>query len=171
MLKNDAAPHEMANAQFQEILKQECENNEELREENNEIKGIFRRAIAKGYPNFDNRDEFYNEISDMLKRLDVKKPVFIRDVISRKDLQDVKEIKESLIQINKLIYAMLGKVRMIYIFITLEENKNKFKSFVKPIEELEHCSSLLRDNALKHLNYVDHIVESLERELEENESK
>ena len=171
MLKKDTAPHEMTNAEFQEKLKQECKNNEELREETNEIKGIIRRAIAKGYPNFDNRDEFYDEIDNMLKGLKVKKPVFIRDVISKKDLQDVKEIRKSLIQINKLIYAMLIKVKMIYIFITLEENKNKFKSFVKPIEELERCSSSLRDNALKYLNYVDHIVESLERELKEDESK
>lgn len=171
MLKKDTAPHEMTNAEFEKKLKQECKNNEELREEINEIKGIFRRAIAKGYSNFDNRDEFYDEISDALKRLDVKKPVFIKDVISKEDLQNVKEIRQNLIQINKLIYAILGKLKMIYIFINLEENKDKFKSFVKLIEELERCSSSLRDNALKHLNYVDHIVESLERELEENESK
>ena len=105
-LKNHA---DMTNAEFEEKLRQECENNEELREEINEITGIFRRAIAKGYPNFDNRDEFYNEIDDMLKGLDVKKPVFIRDVISKEDLQNVKEIRESLIQVNKLIYAALGK--------------------------------------------------------------
>lgn len=157
---------DMTNAEFEKMLRQECENNEELRGEINEIAGIFRRAIAKGYPNFDNRDEFYNEIDDMLKG---KKPVFIRDVISKEDLQEVKEIRESLIQVNKLIYAVLGKIRMIYIFITLEENKNKFKSFVKSIEELERGSSLLRNNALKHLDYVNHVVESLERELKEDE--
>lgn len=156
----------MTNAEFEKKLRQECENNEELREEINEITGIFRRAIAKGYPNFDNRDEFYNEIDAMLK---VKKPVFIRDIISKEDLQNVKEIRESLIQVNKLIYAVLGKIRMIYIFITLEENEDKFKSFVKPIEELERGSSLLRDSALKHLDYVDHVIESLERELKEDE--
>ena len=160
---------EMTNAEFEKKLRQECENNEELREEINEITGIFRRAIAKGYPNFDNRDEFYNEIDDMLKGSDVKKPVFIRDVISKEDLQNVKEIRESLIQVNKLIYAVLGKIRMIYIFITLEENEDKFKSFVKPIEELERGSSLLRDSALKHLDYVDHVIESLEGELKEDE--
>lgn len=160
---------EMTNAEFEKKLRQECKNNEELREEINEITGIFRRAIAKGYPNFDNRDEFYNEIDDMLKGLDVKKPVFIRDVISKEDLQNVKEIRESLIQVNKLIYAVLGKIRVIYIFITLEENKNKFKSFVKSIEELERGSLLLRDSALKHLDYVDHVIESLERELKEDE--
>ena len=157
---------DMTNAEFEKKLRQECENNEELREEINEITGIFRRAIAKGYPNFDNRDEFYNEIDDTLKG---KKPVFIRDVISKEDLQNVKEIRESLIQVNKLIYAVLGKIRMIYIFITLEENKNKFKSFVKSIEELERGSSLLRNNALKHLDYVNRVVESLERELKEDE--
>lgn len=157
---------DMTNAEFEKKLRQECENNEELREEINEITGIFRRAIAKGYPNFDNRDEFYNEIDDMLKG---KKPVFIRDVISKEDLQEVKEIRESLIQVNKLIYAVLGKIRMIYIFITLEENKDKFKSFVKLIEELERGSSLLRDSALKHLDYADHVIESLERELKEDE--
>lgn len=156
----------MTNAEFEKMLKQECENNEELREEINEITGIFRRAIAKGYPNFDNRDEFYNEIDAMLK---VKKPVFIRDIISKEDLQNVKEIRESLIQVNKLIYAVLGKIRMIYIFITLEENKDKFNSFVNLIEELERSSSLLRNNALKHLDYVNRVVESLERELKEDE--
>ena len=36
---------DMTNAEFQEMLKQECENSEELREEINEIKDIFRRAI------------------------------------------------------------------------------------------------------------------------------
>lgn len=157
---------DMTNAEFEKKLRQECENNEELREEINEITGIFRRAIAKGYPNFDNRDEFYNEIDDMLKG---KKPVFIRDVISKEDLQEVKEIRESLIQVNKLIYAVLGKIRMIYIFITLEENKDKFNSFVNRIEELERSSSLLRNNALKHLDYVNRVVESLERELKEDE--
>jgi|GEM_PF-2160467 len=157
---------DMTNAEFKKMLKQECENNEELREEINEITGIFRRAIAKGYPNFDNRDEFYNEIDAMLK---VKKPVFIRDIISKEDLQNVKEIRESLIQVNKLIYAVLGKIRMIYIFITLEENKDKFNSFVNLIEELERSSSLLRNNALKHLDYVNRVVESLERELKEDE--
>lgn len=160
---------DMTNAEFEKKLRQECENNEELREEINEITGIFRRAIAKGYPNFDNRDEFYDEIDNMLKGSDVKKPVFIRDVISKEDLQNVKEIRESLIQVNKLIYAVLGKIRMIYIFITLEENEDKFKSFVKPIEELERGSSLLRDSALKHLDYVNRVVESLERELKEDE--
>lgn len=160
---------DMTNTEFEKMLKQECENNEELKEEINEIKGIFRRAIAKAYPNFDNTDEFYDEIDDMLKGLDVKKPVFIRDVISKEDLQNVKEIRESLIQVNKLIYAVLGKIRMIYIFITLEENEDKFKSFVKPIEELERGSSLLRDSALKHLDYADHVIESLERELKEDE--
>lgn len=157
---------DMTNAEFEIMLRQECENNEQLKGEINEITGIFRRAIAKGYPNFDNRDEFYNEIDDMLK---VKKPVFIKDIISKEDLQNVKEIRESLIQVNKLIYAVLGKIRMIYIFINLEENKNKFKSFVKSIEELERGSSLLRNNALKHLDYVNRVVESLERELKEDE--
>lgn len=160
---------DMTNAEFEKKLRQECENNEELREEINEITGIFRRAIAKGYPNFDNRDEFYDEIDNMLKGSDVKKLVFIRDVISKEDLQNVKEIRESLIQVNKLIYAVLGKIRMIYIFINLEENKNKFKSFVKSIEELERGLSLLRNNALKHLDYVNRVVESLERELKEDE--
>lgn len=64
---------EMTNAEFEKKLRQECENNEELREEINEITGIFRRAIAKGYPNFDNRDEFYNEIDCALKGMNVKK--------------------------------------------------------------------------------------------------
>lgn len=70
--KKHTALHEMTNAEFQEKLKQEYENNEELREEINEIIGIFKRSIAKSYPNFDNRDEFIDEMSDMLKGLDVK---------------------------------------------------------------------------------------------------
>mgnify|MGYP007016780460 CR=1 FL=1 len=45
MNKKHTAPHEMTNAEFQEMLKQECENNEELREEVSEITGIFLRAI------------------------------------------------------------------------------------------------------------------------------
>lgn len=97
MMTNFLKKHaDMTNAEFEKKLRQECENNEELREEINEITGIFRRAIAKGYPNFDNRDEFYNEIDDMLKGLDVKKPVFIRDVISKEDLQEAKEIRKRL---------------------------------------------------------------------------
>ena len=62
MNKKYTAPHEMTNAEFQEKLKQECENDEEFKEEINEITGIFIRAIAKGYPNFENKDELENEI-------------------------------------------------------------------------------------------------------------
>ena len=53
---------EMTNAEFIEKIKQECENDEELKEEINEITSIFIRAIAKGYPNFENSEEFKNEI-------------------------------------------------------------------------------------------------------------
>ena len=45
MNKKHTAPHEMTNAEFLEKIKQECENNEELREEVSEITGIFLRAI------------------------------------------------------------------------------------------------------------------------------
>ena len=62
MNKKHTAPHEMTNAEFLEQIKQECENDEEFKEEINEIAGIFIRAIAKGYPNFENRDDFENEI-------------------------------------------------------------------------------------------------------------
>lgn len=37
----------MIKAEYEEKLKQECENNEELREEVKEITGIFLRAIIK----------------------------------------------------------------------------------------------------------------------------
>lgn len=47
MNKKDTAPNEMTNAEFLEKIKQECENNEELREEVSEITGIFLRAIIK----------------------------------------------------------------------------------------------------------------------------
>lgn len=54
------ATHEMTNAEFLEQI--ECENDEEFKEEIKEITGIFIRAIAKGYPNFENKDELENEI-------------------------------------------------------------------------------------------------------------
>lgn len=157
---------DMTNAEFEKKLRQECENNEELREEINEITGIFRRAIAKGYPNFDNRDEFYNEIDDMLKG---KKPVFIRDVISKEDLQEVKEIRKRLCQVDRLIGNALGKLRFMYIFINTGENKDKFNSIIKSLEDLEGSLSISRNKSLKHLNYVSRVVESLERELKEDE--
>lgn len=47
MNKKHTASHEMTNAEFLEKIKQECENNEELREEVSEITGIFLRAIIK----------------------------------------------------------------------------------------------------------------------------
>lgn len=54
--------NEMIEEDFSEEIKRECENDEEFKEEINEIAGIFIRAIAKGYPNFENKDEFENEI-------------------------------------------------------------------------------------------------------------
>jgi hypothetical protein len=54
--------NEMTNAEFLEEIKCECENDEEFKEEIKEITGIFIRAIAKGYPNFENREDFENEI-------------------------------------------------------------------------------------------------------------
>lgn len=62
MNKKYTEPNEMTNDEFLEEIKQECENNEEFREEINEITGIFIRAIKKGYPNFENGEEFRNEI-------------------------------------------------------------------------------------------------------------
>lgn len=166
LLKNHA---EMTNAEFEKKLRQECENNEELREEINEITGIFRRAIAKGYPNFDNRDEFYNEISDKLKGLDVKKPVCIRDVISKEDLQEAKEIRKCLSQVDRLIGKALSDLRWMYLFINTGENKDKFISIIGKLEDLEGSLSISRNKSLKHLEYVNHVVESLERELKEDE--
>lgn len=52
LLKNHA---EMTNAEFLEKIKQECENNEELREEVSEITGIFLRAIIN-YLNSEERN-------------------------------------------------------------------------------------------------------------------
>lgn len=61
MNKKYTEPNEMTNAEFLEKIKQECENNEELKEEINEITGIFIRAIAKGYLNFEDGEEIENE--------------------------------------------------------------------------------------------------------------
>lgn len=160
---------EMTNAEFEKKLRQECENNEELREEINEITGIFRRAIAKGYPNFDNRDEFYGEIDNMLKGLDVKKPVFVRDVISKEDLQEAKEIRECLSQVNKLIGGALSKLRWMYLFVNTGEHKDKFNSIIRGLEDIEGSLSISRNKSLKYLEYVHRVVESLERELKEDE--
>lgn len=52
----------MTEEDFLEEIKRECENDEEFKEEIKEITNIFIRAIAKGYPNFENKDEFENEI-------------------------------------------------------------------------------------------------------------
>ena len=54
--------NEMTQKDFLEEIKRECENDEEFKEEINEIAGIFIRAIAKGYPNFENKNELENEI-------------------------------------------------------------------------------------------------------------
>lgn len=53
MTKKYTEPNEMTNAEFLEKIKQESENNEELREEVSEITGIFLRAIIK-YLNSEN---------------------------------------------------------------------------------------------------------------------
>lgn len=47
MENNHTTPHEMTNDEILEKFKQECENNEELREEVREITGIFLRAILE----------------------------------------------------------------------------------------------------------------------------
>lgn len=157
---------DMTNAEFEKMLRQECENNEELRGEINEIAGIFRRAIAKGYPNFDNRDEFYNEIDDMLK---VKKPVFIKDIISKEDLQDAKEIRDTIRGVNNLIGKALDELRCVCLFFGTGENKDKFNSIIERLGDLEGSLSISRNKSPKSLYYVNRVVESLERELKEDE--
>lgn len=47
MENNHTTPHEITNDEILEKIKQECENNEELREEVREITGIFIRAIIE----------------------------------------------------------------------------------------------------------------------------
>lgn len=47
MENNHTTPNEMTNAEFMEKIKQECENDEELKEAVNEITGIFLRAIIE----------------------------------------------------------------------------------------------------------------------------
>lgn len=47
----------MTNAEYQEKIKQECENNEELREEIIEIVGIFLRAIVESLKEEENELE------------------------------------------------------------------------------------------------------------------
>lgn len=150
-------------------LRQECKNNEELREEINEITGIFRRAIAKGYPNFDNRDEFYGEIDNMLKGLDVKKPVLIRDIISKEDLQDAKEIRDTIRGVNNLVGKALDELRCVCLFFGTGENKDKFNSIIERLGDLEDSLSISRNKSSKSLDYVNRVVESLERELKEDE--
>ncbi len=61
-MMNRNKKNEMTQEDFLEEIKRECENDEEFKEEINEIAGIFIRAIAKGYPNFENKDELENEI-------------------------------------------------------------------------------------------------------------
>lgn len=57
MENNHTTPHEMTNAEFMEKIKQECENNEELREEVREITGIFLRAILELLKDYENELE------------------------------------------------------------------------------------------------------------------
>lgn len=47
MENNHTTPHEITNDEILEKIKQECENNEELREAVNEITGIFLSAIIE----------------------------------------------------------------------------------------------------------------------------
>lgn len=47
MENNHTTPHEITNAEFMEKIKQECENDEELKEAVNEITGIFLSAIIE----------------------------------------------------------------------------------------------------------------------------
>ena len=54
--------NEMTEEEFLEEIKRECENDEQFKEGINKITNIFIRAIAKGYPNFENKDELENEI-------------------------------------------------------------------------------------------------------------
>lgn len=65
MNKKYTAPHEMTNAEFLEKIKQECENNEELREEVSEITGIFLRAIMK-YLNSEDCEVVENETKPII---------------------------------------------------------------------------------------------------------
>lgn len=61
MTKKDTEPNEMTNDEFMEKLKQECENNEELREEVKEITGIFIRALIK-YLNSEDCEVIENDL-------------------------------------------------------------------------------------------------------------
>lgn len=56
-----------------------------------------------------------------------------------------------------------------YLFINTGENKDKFNSIIKSLEDLEGSLSISRNKSLKHLDYVNRVVESLERELKEDE--
>lgn len=57
MENNHTTPHEMTNAEFLEKIKQECENDEELKEEIREITGIFLRAIVESLKEEENELE------------------------------------------------------------------------------------------------------------------
>lgn len=61
MTKKDTELNEMTNAEFIEKIKQECENNEELRKEVSEITCIFLRAIIK-YLNFEDCEVIENDL-------------------------------------------------------------------------------------------------------------
>lgn len=61
MTKKDTEPNEMTNAEFIEKIKQECENNEELRKEVSEITCIFLRAIIK-YLNSEDCEVIENDL-------------------------------------------------------------------------------------------------------------
>lgn len=61
MTKKDTEPNEMTNVEFLEKIKQECENNEELRKEVSEITCIFLRAIIK-YLNSEDCEVIENDL-------------------------------------------------------------------------------------------------------------
>ncbi len=56
-----------------------------------------------------------------------------------------------------------------YIFINTGENKDKFNSIIERLGDLEGSLSISRNKSLKSLDYVNRVVESLERELKEDE--
>lgn len=61
MAKKDTELHEMTNDEFLEKIRQECENDEELRKEVSEITCIFLRAIIK-YLNSEDCEVIENDL-------------------------------------------------------------------------------------------------------------
>ncbi len=97
------------------------------------------------------------------------KPMLLRDIISKEDLQDAKEIRDTIREVNNLIGKALNELRCVYLFFGTGENKDKFNSIIERLGDLEGSLLISRNKSSKSLDYVNRVVESLKRELKEDE--